>query len=306
MEDLGPNSDSGESESQTDSETGNNIETKVSLQGKIKEKGGMEPPESSVQPSMTKTCDIDIVVQGSSVQRETKDNRNVEQESSGQHDKERINNKAVDEKEFLIREEIKEKQDADKESSVEEIQNEIKDKGKNSEGVTNDVHIELKIFPCTASNKRKEIGSENTKERVLIITKSDSETVMTSGKMVDYTDSSEFEDDTSSSCQKIVDRDFTTNMPNVKDPLIGGNLPADAQPSSDYEEQDDISISSKREKLEGKSAEKKKNEELFSSNDETKSNSIIDDIIHNLDISNLDVKNVKDQLSVKINGSFLA
>ena len=299
MEDLGPDLDCGESESQTDSETGNNIETKASLQGEIKEKGGMEPPESSVQPSMTKTCDIDIVVQGSSVQRETKDNRNVEQESSGQHDKERINNKAVDEKEFLIWEEIKEKQDADKESSVEEIQNEIKDKGKNSEGVTNDVHIELKIFPCTASNKRKEIGSENTKERVLSITKSDSETVMTSGKMVDYTDSSEFEDDTSSSCQKIVDCDFTTNTPNVKDPLIGGNLPADAQPSSDYEEQDDISISSKMEKLEGKSAEKKKNEELFSSNDETRSNSIVDDIIHNLDISNLDVKNVKDQLVSK-------
>ena len=121
---------------------------------------------------------------------------------------------------------------------------------------------------------------------------------MTSGKMVDYTDSSEFEDDTSSSYQKIVDRDFTTDTPNVKDPLIGGNLPADAQPSSD-EEQDDISISSKREKLEGKSAEKKKNEELFSSDDETKSNSIVDDIICNLDISNLDVKNVKDQLVSK-------
>ena len=30
---------------------------------------------------MTKTCDIDIVVQGSSVQRETKYNRNVEQVS---------------------------------------------------------------------------------------------------------------------------------------------------------------------------------------------------------------------------------
>ena len=160
------------------------------------------------------------------------------------------------------------------------------------------MHIELKIFPCTASNKRKEIGSENTKEQVLSITKSDSETVMTSGKMVDYTESSEFEDDTSSSCQKIVDRDFTTDMLNVKDPMIGGNLPADAQPSSDYEEQD-ISISSKREKLEGKSAEKKKNEELFSSDDETKSNSIIDDIIHNLDLSNLDVKNVKDQLVSK-------
>ena len=96
MEDLGPNSVCGESESQTDSETGNNIETEVSLQGEIKEKGEMEPPESSVQPSMTKMCDIDIVVQGSSVQRETKDN-----------DQERINDKAVDEKEFLIQEEIK-------------------------------------------------------------------------------------------------------------------------------------------------------------------------------------------------------
>ena len=109
MKDLGPNLDCGESESQTDSETGNNFETKVSLQGEIKEKGGMEPPESSVQPSMTKTCDIHIVVQRSSVQRETKDNRNVEQESSGQHNQERINDKAVDEKEILIQEEIKEK-----------------------------------------------------------------------------------------------------------------------------------------------------------------------------------------------------
>ena len=109
MEDLGPDLDCGESESQTDSETGNNIEIKVSFQGEIKEKGGMEPPESSVQPSMTKTCDIDIVVQGSSVQRETKDNRNVEQESSGQHDQERINDKAVDEKEFYVQKEIKEK-----------------------------------------------------------------------------------------------------------------------------------------------------------------------------------------------------
>ena len=127
---------------------------------------------------------------------------------------------------------------------------------------------------------------------------------MTSGKMVDYTESSEFEDYTSSSCQKIVDRDFTTDTPNVKDPLIGGNLPADAQPSSDYEEQDDISISSKGEKLEGKSAEKKKNEELFSSDDETKSNSIVDDIIHNLDLSNLDVKNVKDQLVSKLMEAF--
>ena len=67
------------------------------------------------------------------------------------------------------------------------------------------MHIELKIFPSTASEKRKEIGSENTKERVLRITKSDSKTGITSGKIVDYTESSELEDDTSSSCQKIVD-----------------------------------------------------------------------------------------------------
>ena len=85
------------------------ILNKVSLQGEIKEKGGVEPPESSVQPSMTKTCDIDIVEQGSSVQREIKDNRNVEQESSGQHHQQRINEKAEDEKEFFIQEEIKEK-----------------------------------------------------------------------------------------------------------------------------------------------------------------------------------------------------
>ena len=161
------------------------------------------------------------------------------------------------------------------------------------------MHIELKIFPSTASEKRKEIGSENTKERVLRITKSDSETGMTSGKIVDYTESSELEDDISSSCEKIVDHDFNTDMTNVKDPLIGGKLPADAQQSSDYEEQDDIPISSKREKLEGKSAEKKTNEELFSSDDKNKSNSIVDDVIHNLDLSNFDVKNAKEQLVSK-------
>ena len=69
--------------------------------------------------------------------------------------------------------------------------------------------------------------------------------------------SSELEDDTSDCCQKNVDRDFNTDTPNVKDPMIGGKLPADAQPS-DYEEQDDIPIFSRREMLEGKSAEKKK------------------------------------------------
>ena len=125
------------------------------------------------------------------------------------------------------------------------------------------MHIELKIFPFTASEKRKEIGSENTKEQVLRITKSDSETGMISGKIVDYTENSELEDNTSSSCQKIVNCDFNIDMLNVKDPLISGKLPADAQQSYDYEEQDDIPISSKREKLEGRSAEKKTNEELF-------------------------------------------
>ena len=64
MEDLGPDSDCGESESQTDSETGNNIETKVSFQGEIKEKGRMEPPESSVQPSMKKHVTLILLYKG--------------------------------------------------------------------------------------------------------------------------------------------------------------------------------------------------------------------------------------------------
>ena len=75
---------------------------------------------------------------------------------------------------------------------------------------------------------------------------------------MDYTKSSELEDDTSDSCQKNVDRDFNTDSLNVKNPMISGKLPVDAQPSSDYEEQDDIPIFSNREMLEGKSAEKKK------------------------------------------------
>ena len=59
---------------------------------------------------------------------------------------------------------------------------------------------------------------------------------------MNYTESSELEDDTCDSCQKIVDSDFNTDSPNVKDPMISGKLPVDAQPSSDYEEQDDIPI----------------------------------------------------------------
>ena len=70
MVDLGPNSDCSEPESKSkdESKTGTNIEPKVSVQGEIKEKGGVESPKSSVQPPMTKKCDIDIVEQGFSVQ----------------------------------------------------------------------------------------------------------------------------------------------------------------------------------------------------------------------------------------------
>ena len=105
---------------------------------------------------------------------------------------------------------------------------------------------------------------------------------------MDYTESSELEDDTSDCCQKNIDRDFNTDTLNVKDPMISGKLLADAQPSSDYQEQDDIPISSKREMLKGKSTEKKKNEELFSSNDKNRSNSIIDDIIKSMEAFWLD------------------
>ena len=45
MVDLQHNSNCCESESQTESQTGTNIEKKVSVQGEIKEKEGMEPPE---------------------------------------------------------------------------------------------------------------------------------------------------------------------------------------------------------------------------------------------------------------------
>ena len=74
--------------------------------------------------------------------------------------------------------------------------------------------------------------------------------------LVNYTESS----DTSDDCPKNVECDLNTDLLNSKDPLIGGKLPPDAQPSSDCEEQDDIS--SRMEKLE-KSAENKKNEEDF-------------------------------------------
>ena len=76
MVDLGANSDCSEleSKSEDESQTGTNIEPKGSVKGEIKEKGGVKPPESSVQPSMTKKCHIDIVEQGSSVQREIKNN----------------------------------------------------------------------------------------------------------------------------------------------------------------------------------------------------------------------------------------
>ena len=48
-----------------------------------------------------------------------------------------------------------------------------------------------------------------------------------------------------------------------------------------------------------KKSQQKRKKELFSSNDENRSNSIVDDIISKLDVSNLDVKDVKDQLVSK-------
>ena len=76
--------------------------------------------------------------------------------------------------------------------------------------------------------------------------------------------------------------------------MISGKLPQDAQPSSDCEEQDDIS--SQMEKLGGNSAKKKKNEEdLFPSNEKSGSISIVDEIISKLDVNKL----VKDQLVSK-------
>ena len=76
--------------------------------------------------------------------------------------------------------------------------------------------------------------------------------------LVNYTESS----DTSDDCPKNVERDLNTDSLNSKDPLIGGKLPPDAQPSSDCEEQDDIS--SQMEKLEGKLAEKEKMRRTYS------------------------------------------
>ena len=118
-------------------------------------------------------------------------------------------------------------------------------------------------------------------------------------EIVDYTESSELEDDTSNCCQKNVDHDFNTDMPNVKDPMIGGKLLADAQQSSDYKEQDDISFPIKGKCWKENQQKRKKNEELLSSDDKNRSNSIVDDIISKLDVSNLDVKDVKYQLVSK-------
>ena len=107
-----------------------------------------------------------------------------------------------------------------------------------------------------------------------------------SNTLVNYTESS----DTSDDCPKNVEHDLNTDLPNSKDPLIGGNLPPDAQPSSDCEEQDDIS--SQMEKLEEKLADKKKNEE---DDEDNSSISIVDEIISKLDVNKLE----KDQLVSK-------
>ena len=95
--------------------------------------------------------------------------------------------------------------------------------------------------------------------------------------LVNYTGSS----DTSDDCPKYVECDLNTDLLNSKDPLIGGKLPLDAQPSLDCEEQDDISSQMKI--LKGKSAEKKKNEEdLFSSDEDNRLPSIVDEVISKL------------------------
>ena len=70
--------------------------------------------------------------------------------------------------------------------------------------------------------------------------------------LVNYTESS----DTSDDCPKNVQRDLKTDLPNFKDPLISEKLPPDAQPSSDCEEQDDIS--SQMEKIGRKISKKEK------------------------------------------------
>ena len=108
--------------------------------------------------------------------------------------------------------------------------------------------------------------------------------------LINYKESS----DTSDDCPQNVEHDLKTDSLNFKDPLIRSKLPPDAQPSSDCEEQD--YISSQMEKLEGKSAKKKKNEEeLFSSDEDNGSISIVDEIISKLDVNKL----VKDQLVSK-------
>ena len=108
--------------------------------------------------------------------------------------------------------------------------------------------------------------------------------------LVNYTESS----DTSDDCPKNVECDLNTDSPNSKDPLISGKLPPDAQPPSVCEEQDDIF--SQMEKLESILAEKKKNEEdLFFSNKDNRSTSIVDEITSKLDVNKLE----KDQLVSK-------
>ena len=106
--------------------------------------------------------------------------------------------------------------------------------------------------------------------------------------LVNYTESS----DTSDDCPQNVEHDLKTDLPNFKDPLISGKLPQDAQLSSHCDKQDDIS--SQMEKLEGNSA-KKNEEDLFSSDEENGSISIVDEIISKLDVNKLE----KDQLVSK-------
>ena len=104
---------------------------------------------------------------------------------------------------------------------------------------------------------------------------------------MDYTESSEVEDEPNENCHTSVDHDFTTDHPNDKDPLICGNqMPADAQPSSDIEDNKDNVPLSKLTMLEGKMNEKDNKKEDFKafwSDDDNRSNSLVDDIISKLD-----------------------
>ena len=97
---------------------------------------------------------------------------------------------------------------------------------------------------------------------------------------MDYTESSEVEDESNENCHTSVDCDFNTDHPNDKDPLICGNqMPADAQPSSDIEDNEDNVVGRKKNEKDNK----EENFEEFWSDDDNRSHLLVDDIISKLD-----------------------